>query len=512
VLGFSPTAKAKGRLAFAGYGITAPELKYDDYAGLDVQGKLVVVLRHTPRADAEGADRFDPAARSGVQSLHAPISAKIANAAARGAAGLVVVNDATTAAAKDFLPDYKADVKGMDGAPFPVLQVTRPTLDRMLQSATGRSLEATEAAIDKDLKPASRPLGGWRADVEVTAERTEFKVKNVLSNVVGYLDGSGPLANETVVIGAHYDHLGLGEEGRMGGKEVIGQIHHGADDNASGTAGVIELARRYGAAENRQGRRLVFVAFTGEERGLYGSVFYCRHPAFPIADTVAMLNLDMIGRTEPVPADWPGLFGKRDRLMIYGTGTADTFPKMVDRTTARHEFRVFEQASGYGPSDHASFYRYRVPVLFFYTGTHPEYHRPTDTADKINVKGMRKVVDLVQDFADQLVTTTQRAVAGPVGAEEDGVRGPAGDAAVVQLRRRRRVPRRRDAGRPGRRGGAARRRRDHRDGRQGGEGRVRLPRHVLGPAAGQAGRAGGDPRPQAGDVPGDAGVSRGAVG
>ena len=94
--------------------------------------------------------------------------------------------------------------------------------------------------------------------------------------------------------------------------------------------------------------------------------------------------------------------------MIYGTGTADTFPRLVDRTTARHEFRVFEQASGYGPSDHASFYRYRVPVLFFYTGTHPEYHRPTDTADKINVKGMRKVVDLVQDFADQLLTTTHR--------------------------------------------------------------------------------------------------------
>src|SRR5581483_6620416 len=238
VLGFSPTSKASGPLVFAGYGITAPELKYDDYAGLDVKGKLVVVLRHTPRADAEGDKRFDPAARSGVQSLHAPVSAKITAAVAHGAAGLILVNDATTAAAKDFLPDYRADVKGMDGAPFPVLQVKRDTLDAMLKDATGKSLEATEEAIDKGLKPASCALTGYKADVVVTAERTEIKVKNV----VGYLEGSGPLADETVVIGAHYDHLGLGEEGRMGGKDVIGKIHHGADDNASGTAGMMELA------------------------------------------------------------------------------------------------------------------------------------------------------------------------------------------------------------------------------------------------------------------------------
>jgi hypothetical protein len=404
VLGFSPSAKASGPLAFAGYGITAPELKYDDYAGLDVRGKIVVVLRHTPRADAEGDKRFDPAARSGVQSLHAPVSAKITNAAEHGAAGLILVNDATTAAAKDFLPDYKADVKGMDGAPFPVLQIKRDTLDAVLQSATGKTLEATEDAIDKALKPSSCVLTGRKADITVTAERTELPVKNV----VGYLDGSGPLADETVVIGAHYDHLGLGEEGRMGGKDVIGKIHHGADDNASGTAGVMELARRFAAMKNREGRRVVFVAFTGEERGLYGSVWYCRHPAFPMGKTAAMINLDMIGRTTPVPADWLGAFGKQDRLMIYGTGTADTFPRLVDTTTARHDFRVFTQDSGYGPSDHASFYRYRVPVLFFYTGTHAEYHRPTDVAEKINVVGMGKVVALVQEFADHLTTVPTR--------------------------------------------------------------------------------------------------------
>lgn len=403
-LGFSAAGKANGPLVFAGYGITAPELKYDDYADLDVTGKIVVVLRHTPRADAEGDKRFDPAARSGVQSLHAPVSAKITNAAARGAAALVLVNDATTAAAKDFLPDFRSDIKGMDGAPFPVVAVKRDTLDAALKAVTGKSLDATEEAIDKDLKPASCALTGYKADVVVTADRTDLKVKNV----VGYLEGSGPLADETVVIGAHYDHLGLGEEGRMGGKDVIGKIHHGADDNASGTAGMIELARRFAADKDRDRRRIVFVAFSGEERGLYGSVWYCRHPVFPINKTVAMINLDMIGRTTPVDADWLGVFGKRDRLMIYGTGTADSFPKLVDATTARHDFRVFTQESGYGPSDHASFYRYRVPVLFFYTGTHAEYHRPTDVADKINVEGMGKVVGLVREFAEHLATVPTR--------------------------------------------------------------------------------------------------------
>lgn len=409
VLGFSPTSQAKGELVFAGYGITAPELKYDDYARLDVNGKVVVVLRHTPRADAEGDRRFDPSARSGVQSLHAPVSAKITNAAAHGAVGLILVNDATTATAKDFLPDYRADVKGMDRAPFPVLQVKRDTIDAMLKATTRRSLEATEDAIDQKLKPASAVLTGYAADVAVTAERTEFNVKNV----VGTLEGSGPLANETVVIGAHYDHLGLGEEGRIGGKDVIGKIHHGADDNASGTSGMLELARRHAGMKNREGRRVVFIAFTGEERGLYGSVWYCRHPAFPMADTVAMMNLDMIGRTQPVDADWLGLFGKQDRLMVYGTGTADTFPKLIDATTAKHDFRIFPQESGYGPSDHASFYRYRVPVLFFYTGTHAEYHRPTDVPEKINVPGMGKVVALVQELADHLATVPTRPAYRP---------------------------------------------------------------------------------------------------
>ena len=148
--------------------------------------------------------------------------------------------------------------------------------------------------------------------------RTEFKVKNV----VGVLEGKGPLADETVVIGAHYDHVGYGTFGSLGGKDAKGKIHYGADDNASGTTGLIELARRFGAMKDRQGRRIVFIAFTAEERGLYGSIHYCKEPLFPLEKTAAMINMDMIGRTKPVPADWLGIWGKKDRLVVYGTGTA----------------------------------------------------------------------------------------------------------------------------------------------------------------------------------------------
>jgi len=205
-----------------------------------------------------------------------------------------------------------------------------------------------------------------------------------------------------VVIGAHYDHVGYGNFGSLGGRDARGKIHYGADDNGSGTTGLIELARRYGAMKDRQGRRMVFIAFTAEERGLYGSIHYCKEPLFPLEKTAAMLNMDMIGRSSPVPGDWLGLWGKKDRLVVYGTGTADTFKELVEDANAKTEFKLITLPTGTGPSDHDSFYRKKVPVLFTFTGTHGEYHRPTDVPEKINVEGMKKVADFVQALADHL--------------------------------------------------------------------------------------------------------------
>jgi hypothetical protein len=397
-MGFTPTSKAKGELVFVGYGITAPELKYDDYEGIDVTGKIVVMIRRTPRYGERGDQRFDKSAATADESKYAPFVAKIENAAAHKAAGVVIVNDVSSAALRDPLFQFGNHSQGTTPAPFPVLYAKREVVEAMIAHGPIKSLADIETLIDKDLKPRSFEIPGWKIDAEVTVNRTEYKVKNV----VGVLDGAGPLADETVVIGAHYDHVGYGTFGSLGGLAARGKIHYGADDNASGTTGLIELARRYGAQKDRQGRRIVFIAFSAEESGLYGSAHYCKQPLFPLEKTAAMINMDMIGRVAPVRADWLGVWDKKDRLVVYGTGTADTFAQLVEDANAKTDFKLSTLATGTGPSDHASFYEKKVPVLFLFTGTHNEYHRPTDVPEKINVPGMRKVADYAQALADEL--------------------------------------------------------------------------------------------------------------
>lgn len=403
-MGYSPTSKASGGLVFVGYGITAPELKYDDYAGVDVAGKVVVMIRRTPRAGAKGDDRFDRNTPEGEDSEHASFVRKIENAAAHKAAAVVIVNDTASAGRLDAIPQYANHAVGTTTAEFPVLFARRAVLDALIAAGPVRSVADVETLIDKDLKPRSFEIKGWSLDAEVTVSRTEYRVKNV----VGVLEGKGPLADETVVIGAHYDHVGYGNFGSLGGKDAKGKIHYGADDNASGTTGLMELARRFGAVKDRQGRRLVFIAFSAEERGLYGSIHYCKEPLFPLEKTAAMINMDMIGRCQPAPVDWFGLWGKRDRLVVYGTGTGDCFSDLVNVCGEKCEFKLSTLKAGTGPSDHDSFYRKKVPVLFCYTGTHGEYHRPTDVPEKINIAGIGKVVEFVEHILDNLTTCTAK--------------------------------------------------------------------------------------------------------
>jgi hypothetical protein len=305
--------------------------------------------------------------------------------------------------------------------------MTRATLDEILAAGKWKSVKEIEAAIDDKLKPQSFELTGWKADARVTVDRKDVACKNV----VGVLEGAGPLKDETVVIGAHYDHVGYGLWGSAGGKDAAGKIHYGADDNASGTTGLMELARRFGAQKNRQGRRLVFIAFSGEEHGLDGSRFYCKEPLFPLDKTATMINLDMIGRTKPVPTDWLGLFEKKDRLIVYGTGTGDGFDKLVDVAAKTIDLRVTKLPGGTGPSDHDSFYRKSIPVMFLYTGTHPEYHKPTDVPEKIDVPGMKKMTDFTELLLDDVLARETKPKYVVVGGgwtdpTEPRPRGPAG--------------------------------------------------------------------------------------
>ena len=408
---FRPTGHATGKgktaagVVFVGHGITAPNLKYDDYEGVDVAGKWVVVIRRMPRPGNIRDGRFDTATLPGDLTPYAAVRLKVETAAEHKAAGVLLVSDPETAADTDPLLTFNAHMYDDIAARLPVLHLTRVAASKLLKLGLGKTLQDLEAELDKDLKPRSAELKGWTATAEVNVERRDLTPKNV----VGYLEGAGPLADETVVVGAHYDHVGYGS-GRlsMGGDAAQGKIHFGADDNASGTAAVLELARRFGAMKDRRGRRLVFILFSGEERGLIGSKYYCEHPLFPLAKTAAMVNLDMVGRMRTGQGDWLGVT-TRPQIQFWGTGSGDTFDRTVDAVERRYELRVKKVADGTGPSDHDSFYRKRVPVLFLFTDFHPDYHRPSDTPDRINLPGMVTVVNATEDVVLELST----AVAAP---------------------------------------------------------------------------------------------------
>ncbi len=408
-LAFSQSAQIHGAaLVFAGYGVTAKEPNYDDFQGLDMTGKVVVLLRKTPRPDSKEAPFAGP-----DTAEYAALDTKMVNAEQHHAAGVILVNDAATARDRDTLIAFQYLARA-GGYSLPAIHLRRSVFDTILQSSVGMPLTNLEQEIDRTLKPHSGPLPGWSVDMQVTIKRSTIPAKNI----VGVLEGEGPHAQETVVIGAHYDHLGWGESGSLA-RPRVHAIHHGADDNGSGTTTLMELARRLAQVPHRD-RRLVFIAFSGEERGLLGSAYYCKHPLFPLANTVAMVNLDMVGRLRPDKET-----GK-DKLQVHGIGTAKNFNSLIDDLNDNFNFQLQKVASGFGPSDHASFYARSIPVLFFFTGDHPDYHRPSDTADKINIPGMHRVADLVEQVMLRLDRAPQRPEFVKVSAPRymGGPRGP----------------------------------------------------------------------------------------
>jgi hypothetical protein len=387
-LASSGSGKLDAPVVFAGYSITAPEYGYDDYADVDVKGKVVLAIRREPRQSAE-ADPHAPFAGN-METQHSDLRRKAANAARRRAAAVLFVTEPHSLKSQ---PDellkfgYAAELRV---GKTPLVHMTRAAADAVLKSAVGKDLAQLEAAIDEDLKPQTTVLEGWRCSGEITVEQQHAEVRNVL----GVLEGSGPLSEETIVIGGHYDHLGHGEAGsRAPGSR---EIHNGADDNASGTAGVIEVARRLAARREPLGRRVVFIAFTGEERGLHGSDYYVKHPAVPIEKTVAMINLDMIGRLSD------------EKLIVEGIGTAKEFTPLVESLSSERQFKLSPVQSGIGPSDHTSFCQLKVPVLFFWTGYHPDYHMPSDDWEKVSIEGLDRIAGLVEATVVSLAAAESR--------------------------------------------------------------------------------------------------------
>jgi len=375
-----------GQIAFVGYGISAPELSYDDYANLDVTGKVVIVLRKEPNQN-DPQSKFD----GDRSSQHAFFSTKELNAALHRAAAMILVNDRATVAAAggDTLPDVAGAGSALSEQQIPTIFCQRIVVDRLLQSA-GLSLDDLELAIDAQTLPQSRILAG----ISVTGETQIVPSKTTVHNVVGLLPGRGALAAEYVIIGAHYDHVGMGGMGSLAPGTI--EVHNGADDNASGTTALLEVARRLVEDSSEARRSIIFIAFTAEERGLLGSKYYVRYPRWPLEQTVAMLNMDMVGRLTD------------NNLTVYGTGTATQFNSLIDRANELCQLEIDKQAAGFGPSDHSSFYEVDIPVFHFFTGLHNDYHRPSDDFEKANVPGMARIADFVTAVLMDVATLPER--------------------------------------------------------------------------------------------------------
>ncbi len=375
---YTPTSFAAERsfenvpAVFVGYGISSPNRNhYDDYAGIDVKGRAVIAMRFEPH-DAAGKSRFG----GDTWSIDATLIEKARAAADHGAAALILVNPPTHHGDADDLMPFARQFLGQT-SPIPVFQVERAIVDAALKRANQPDLKTLQAQIDDGVKPASRELGKELAfSGNVALDRKTSNVKNV----VAMLPGTGPRADEYVVVGAHYDHLGRG--GGIGALGPRGEIYNGADDNASGTAAILELADRL-SEDGPQPRTILFVAFTGEESGLIGSNHFVTDPPVPLRQIVAMLNLDMVGRMT------------NDTLLIGGAGTAASFEDLLKKADANLPLKIKEIGKGgIAPSDHMSFALRRIPVLFFFSGMHMDYHRPTDDVDKINFIGMVETIDL----------------------------------------------------------------------------------------------------------------------
>ena len=434
-LGFSSNGSIKGaEMVFAGYGISSAELKYDDYAVSSAKDRVAIVFSGSP----DGDNPHGQFVRAGE------VRFKVAAARAAGARGLLII------ASEEKLNDDRLSRLSYDNAGdagIPVLVVSRQLAQKLLN---GGSLSDYQAAADARVPTQSNlraSIGSGKLNVSTNIVRRE----SPSYNVIGILPGSDPkLKDETIVVGAHYDHLGRGGEGSLAPRE--GDIHHGADDNASGVAGMLELARLFKYQEQRPRRTIVFMAFSGEEEGLLGSNYYVNHPILPLPNIAAMINMDMIGRM------------KDNKLIVGGVGTAPDWRQVVAAANAPERIRVgatptspadmprhtssapggvipivtgsngspvvslaFEKPfdltlneDGFGPSDHSSFYAKQVPVLFFWTGSHEDYHKPSDTADKINYADEARILNLVARVIHQIDTTNKRPVYTVAKSESTG--------------------------------------------------------------------------------------------
>ena len=377
---FSTSATLSGDVVFAGFGISGQsgQLEWDDFAGLDLRNKWVIALRGDPEPDSTSS-AFIPMATDRAKALAVKD---------RGAAGLLLVSPSSIEK-KDAPIELSFD-KSVSDAGLPVISITRALTTEILQlPLTG--IDSIEKVMISRLKPVSFPV-----NARIQATTDVVREKKVSRNIMALAEGTDPLLkNEYIVVGAHYDHLGMGGLGSGSRVPEEHAVHGGADDNASGVASLLELARWYAQPSHRQPRSLLFISFAGEEMGLLGSRYLVGNFPLPLTQVKGMVNLDMVGRLS---------LEEGAAVSLSGTGTfrqADSLLSLLDNGLS---FRVTRSPEGFGPSDHAAFYGEDIPVLFITTGVHDDYHTPADRADKINYAGQAEVTAYVNKLVDGLAT------------------------------------------------------------------------------------------------------------
>lgn len=364
---YSESGNASANLVFVGYGATADEFGYDDYAGVDVKDKIVVVLRYEPAGFA---------AKSGNQGLtrHSQLITKAINARNHGAKAVIMVNGKLGDGEEDLLTRF-GSVSGPENVGILFVQVKNSIADEWFRAA-GKSLKDAQEQINSTSKPASFALPDvLQVSLSVGVQTTRATVNNVLAYMPGKSD-------EYVILGAHYDHLGRGTFDSLAPSQ-IGQLHPGADDNGSGTAALLELARLLAPLKGQLDRGILFASFAGEELGLLGSAAWVKDPTKPLDKAVAMINMDMVGRI------------KDNKVYVGGVGTGSTLQKILDEAHGNSPLKFEISQGGYSSSDHTSFVTKRIPVLFFFSGLHSDYHKPSDTWEKINADSAADLVNIV---------------------------------------------------------------------------------------------------------------------
>ena len=390
-LPFSESGEASGEVVFAGYGLVAPGdhgARYDSYANLDVKGKIVLILRYVP-------ENVAPARRAQL-NRYAGLRYKAMLARERGAKAVLVATGPNSPHAGELVPltsDFTNSASGIIAA-----SINGKTADRLLASS-GKTLKALQTALDSENPHIKTTfvLPKVKATLACGVEHLKKNDANVVAYIPPAQESGG---DEYVVVGAHYDHLGHGGSSSLDRAGEENQIHPGADDNASGVAWTLEmaasLARERAEHPEKFRRGIIFACWSGEEIGLIGSAAFCEHPAVPLDKIVAYVNADMVGRMHD------------NKLTLQGVGSSHAWRRLVEKRNVGAGFNLTLQDDPYLPTDVTSFYTKNAPVLNFFTGGHEDYHRPTDTADKLNYKDLARVTKFTRDIVLDLAEGAER--------------------------------------------------------------------------------------------------------